>query len=1041
MFRKKILTVIFAVLSVVLASQGFAQTETPVGDEQGTFVSVAPDALVVLDLSGSMAWNPAGGSNIWGDSSCNGPFYWDNSSPHNVDCSRISIAKRALFSILDDDNNNLIDAQDMNSLGVRIGYMRFFNCNWEESNDYATGCNRLVTTISALGKDTGTSYQLTYCGNSTSCASSVSSCSSGECIAGASALGGTPLYGALTEAKSYLDVHKDKDNAKACRQKFVILITDGADTFTCSGNGGECQEHMYKRRRQVVAATKALNDAGYKVFVMGFGSSMPDYLKNTLNWAAYYGGTDNPLTENSGNAAAYDPAAITACQTDAATETSSDCGTSINYFKATNNDPGYLTLSGYAFLAANADDLTAALRSAISTIREATYSFTQSSIQAVRTIDENFLYEASFSPLLSPNNDPFWIGHLKRYSINSAGDIASTADWDAGSILSSRTASSRVIYTYKSGSLTEFNTTNITMADLDVTTETQRQLIIGFIRGGEQSGANAGWKLGDIYHSSPITIGTPSPYFYDRIDTASTKAFDSYRLTHDRPSSSGKRLILTGANDGQFHVFKAGESSAGGGSELWSFIPPNLLPKLKTIAHDTHPSSLGHQYFVDGPIYASDVWIGSGTGTTKLAADWRTMLVFGLGRGGSTKLWSSSSSCDSGISDSYSATYNYYCGYYAFDVTGDASHVEPIIPPAMTAGGTPMFKWHFGGTTALTATQGSHLGQPWSKMVMGRVKINGNEKWVGFIGGGYAGTDCKGGSSCDTRGKGFYVVDLIDGSILWTYTHSGPAGVVDGNVDYSLAGPAAVVDIDNDGFIDTAYIGDLGGDVWRFKFCLSSDGSSCNTANWSGGMLFETASGNIRPIYTMPSVAKDESGVIWVYFGTGDIADPTASNAQEKMYAVKDIDRTTKYTISDLDNITSGTYPGTSSKVGWYINLSGTGQKILADPTVFQGILYFTSFNPASATDPCQSGGEASLWAVDYKTGAGKFDSSARSTSIGSGIPSAPVVSLNPYGGTNIYASTSEGSGTGAHTKKIEPPSSENLNRGNLLYWRDLRVQ
>jgi Tfp pilus tip-associated adhesin PilY1 len=555
------------------------------------------------------------------------------------------------------------------------------------------------------------------------------------------------------------------------------------------------------------------------------------------------------------------------------------------------------------------------------------------------------------------------------------------------------------------------------MADLGSTTDANRLAIINFIRGGEQSGSNQDWKLGDIYHSSPVTIGTPSVYFYDRIDTATTKAFDTFRTGHQRPSSSGKRLILAGANDGQFHVFKTGETSA---------IPPNLLSKLTTITHATHPTSLGHQYFVDGPIYASDVWLGTGTGTTKVSTDWHTLLTFALGRGGTTNLWSSSSSCDSGINNIYSSTYPYYCGYYAFDITETLN--------------TPIFKWHLGGTTALTATEGGHLGQPWSKMIMGRVKISGNEKWVGFIGGGYSGTDCKGGGSCDTRGKGFYVVDLSNGSILWKFTHSGPDGVVNGGMDYSLAGPAATVDTDNDGFVDTAYIGDLGGDVWRFKFCVGS-ASGCTTSDWSGGMLFDSASGNIRPIYTMPTVAKDDLGNTWVYFGTGDVTDPTASNAQETMYAVKDNNRTTTYSSSDLDNITSGTYSSTSTKAGWYIRLSGTGQKILAEPSVFQGILYFTTFNPASATDPCASGGEASLWAVDYKTGAGKFTGDARSTVIGSGIPSAPVASLNPYGGTNIYASTSEASGTGAHTKNIAPPSSENLNRGNLLYWRDLRVQ
>ncbi|MEN6326063.1 MAG: PilC/PilY family type IV pilus protein [Syntrophomonas sp.] len=986
-------------------------------DDTATFISVAPNALILLDLSGSMAWNPAGGSEVWGNSSCSGTFYWSSGTGHDVNCSRIEIAKRAIFNIMDDDNNSTIDDQDSNSLGVQLGFMRYRDGD-DTAGNYSSGNIQLI-------KAFATKYSSIYCNNSTSCASTVTACSgSGECVVGETANGGTPLASSLREAKSYIDYYKSHDNADDCRQNFVILITDGADTYTCGGNGAECQSHMYKRRRDVVAATKALNDAGYKVFVVGFGSSMPDYLKNTLNWAAYHGGTDNPLTENSGSESAYDPTTITSCQTDTAIEAAACQGPSTADFRATNSDPGYLALSGFAFLASNADDLTSALRSAISTIREATYSFTQSSIQSVRTTDENYLYEASFTPLISPNNDPFWKGYLKRYSIDSSGNIATTADWDAGSILSARTADSRTIYTYKSGSLTAFNSTNITMADLGVTTDATRLAIINFIRGGEQSGSNQGWKLGDIYHSSPLTIGTPSVYFYDRIDTATTKAFDTYRLAHDRPSSSGKRLIVAGANDGQFHVFKTGETSAGGGSELWSFIPPNLLTKLTTIAHSTHPTALGHQYFVDGPLYASDVWLGSGSGTTKVSTDWHTLLAFGLGRGGSSNLWSSSSSCDSGINNTYSSTYNYYCGYYAFDITETTS--------------TPIFKWHLGGTTALTATEGSHLGQPWSKMIMGRVKISGNEKWVGFIGTGYAATDCKGGGGCDTRGKGFYVVDLNNGSILWKYTHSGPDGVVDGNMDYSLAGPPATVDTDNDGFVDTAYIGDLGGNVWRFKFCLGS-ASGCSTSNWSGGMLFDSSSGSIRPIYTMPTVAKDNLGNMWVYFGTGDLMDPTASNAQEKMHAVKDNDRTTTYNINDLDNITTGTYNGTDA--GWYINLSGTGQKILAEPTVFQGVLYFTTYNPASANDPCESGGEASLWAVDYKTGAGKFSNGDRSTNIGSGIPSAPVVSLNPYGGTNIYASTSEGSGGGAHTKNITPPTTENYNRGNLLYWRDLRVQ
>ena len=54
-------------------------------DETGLFTSIAPDAMIVLDLSGSMKWNPPGNHDAWNnptyeysDSVCAGPFYDDN---------------------------------------------------------------------------------------------------------------------------------------------------------------------------------------------------------------------------------------------------------------------------------------------------------------------------------------------------------------------------------------------------------------------------------------------------------------------------------------------------------------------------------------------------------------------------------------------------------------------------------------------------------------------------------------------------------------------------------------------------------------------------------------------------------------------------------------------------------------------------------------------------------------------------------------------------------------------------------------------------
>ena len=1097
MLKKLFFLVLIIILNLAILSNAFAQTtcangEDPPCDEQATFISVAPDALILLDLSGSMDYNPAGGNNKYGNSlSCvadtthcgsntdpqeNG-FRSSSTSGCNVDCSRLAIAKRALFNIMDDDNNNKIDSADSDSLGVRLGFMRFRDGN-DTSGNYASGNIKLIRGI-------GSTYQQIYCLASAtgSCASTLTSCvASGECIVGETDNGGTPLASALKEAKLYLDYHKGLDSAKDCRQKFVILLTDGSDTYACNGSGSECDDHSYDRRRATVAAAKALNDAGYKVFVIGFGSTMPAYLQNTLNWMAYYGGTDNPLVPNTGSTPpAYDPANVNlavSCPASGSppneTTGTSVCNSSTNgtcecpsnthggytadnTWYAASNDPGHTALSGYAFLAGDADTLVEALKSAMETIREATYTFSEASVQAVRTQEENFLYEATFQPL---NADSFWIGHLSRYQIDLVtGDIASTADWDAGSILSLRSASDRTIYTFKSTALTPFTTVNIVPGDVGVTTTTDRDMIVNFIRGGEIDSTYPyfGWKLGDIFHSFPVNIGAPSLYFFDTVDQSSLgcsnpvnasqtcKAFDLYRDAHPRDN---EKIIIIGANDGQLHAFKTGAVGSGG-SEAWSFLPPNFLPKLKSIAHSTHPTALSHQYFVDGYMSYAEVWLGTGSGTSKSPNDWHTVMVFGEGRGGNANLWSQSSSCDSLFNNYYVTTatppvyYPNYCGYYAFDLT-----TSPL---------SPQFKWRIGSHTALTAIQAGHLGQPWSKMIMGRVQKDGNEKWVGFIAGGYSGTNCAGGGTCDTRGKGFYVIDLGTGDVISSYTHDGN----DASMDYDLVANPASVDIDDDGFVDAAYVGDLGGNVWRFKFCKQVAGKCtlpAGVGDWTGGKLFNAGTTG-RRIFHMDAAAKDDRGNLWIYYGTGDNTDPTnvpTDGTQEKYFAIMDNDRTSTYTIGNLKDITNGTFnPLTDSATykGWYIRLTAPGEKVLAESTVFAGTIYFTTYVPASDSNPCNHGGSARLYAINYLTGAGVFTGSTpRYENIGEGVPSAPIVSVGPTGSVNIYASTSEGGRTKQLTKPTGntpacpvqpcPPLPENGGpKGLLFWWHDLRVQ
>jgi type IV pilus assembly protein PilY1 len=421
---------------------------------------------------------------------------------------------------------------------------------------------------------------------------------------------------------------------------------------------------------------------------------------------------------------------------------------------------------------------------------------------------------------------------------------------------------------------------------------------------------------------------------------------------------------------------------------------------------------------VDGPISVADVWLGTGSGATKSAADWKTLLVFGLGRGADPYLWSSSSDCLSDFSLVYDATRPHYCGFYAMDVTDTLN---------------PVYRWRITPTGA----QAPYLGDPWSKVVMHRLKVNGSEKWVGFMGGGHNWSVCNPydgtGTDCDKRGKGFFVIDLADGSVLWSYTREG-----DPNMNYALAGSPAVVDSDLDGFIDTVYIGDLGGNLWRFRFPGDS------TAGWTGSRLLARSDG-YGPVFGMPTVAKDAMGNLWVYWGTGDKTEPIVVGTNvERFFAVKDSDLSGTWTGANLDNITGTTYTDNGTKHGWYMNLAGAGEKVLGEAVVFGGQVYFTTYTPGGSgvTDPCNAAGIAKLYSVSYISGAGSLTGNARSITLGVGIPTAPTLSLNPFSPTpDLYVTVSGGSGTGATTIKAPVNPGGTSNRTNILHWRDRRLQ
>ena len=528
-----------------------------------------------------------------------------------------------------------------------------------------------------------------------------------------------------------------------------------------------------------------------------------------------------------------------------------------------------------------------------------------------------------------------------------------------------------------------------------------RDKVVGFIRGTDSYDDNSNnnttedrtWKLGDIFHSTPVVVGPPSQTYFDQGFSGAGGFADSYK--------NRTKVLYVGANDGMLHAFQAGTFNSGTGtynngtgSELWGYIPPNVLTTLQNMR--TNP----HKYYVDLKPAVADVWFyTTASQTTKVATEWHTVLVGGDRQGGNS--------------------------YFALDVTN---------PSGLNF---PSFLWTF---------TDSNLGQTWSEPVIGRIQmqVSGTivDRWVVFVAGGWDTTSSTGAGNASSRGNAFYVLDIKTGAVLFKYAYASSGDKQ--YMTWSMPSTPIAVDTNGDGFMDRVYVGDLGGQIWRF------DLSDTDSRQWSGKRFFVANSTNTatsgQPFYYAPAVAFDSQGTVWVYFGSGNRTDPQNLTSLNKFYAVQDTSGATPLNETNLADVTgSNTFATPASPaVGWFVRMAA-GEKVLSLPTVFNQIAFFTSYTPTASADPCVRSGTAKLYELHFLSGGGATNISgiqsaggflpvaigARSITLGTGVASSPVISVGADGSVQVTVGTTDGQVFG----------SAGLATGtlrNLLNWREV---
>jgi type IV pilus assembly protein PilY1 len=209
---------------------------------------------------------------------------------------------------------------------------------------------------------------------------------------------------------------------------------------------------------------------------------------------------------------------------------------------------------------------------------------------------------------------------------------------------------------------------------------------------------------------------------------------------------------------------------------------------------------------------------------------------------------------------------------------------------------------------------------------------------------------------------------------------------------------------------DAVYIGEnyYASSKWSARMWRLTTNNDINPANWSLGMLYNAIAG--QPSTAAPAATNDSSGNLWIFFGTGKyigLADATDTITQS-LYGIKDpcwtnttqvwsstcltassispsvastqlanVTGTNVYTTGAVNGGSTGktTFASLQSfiagKSGWYLNLTSSAtaitEKSLSKPSVFGGLVMFTSFIPSS--DLCAQGGSSYVYALYYLTG------------------------------------------------------------------------
>lgn len=521
--------------------------------------------------------------------------------------------------------------------------------------------------------------------------------------------------------------------------------------------------------------------------------------------------------------------------------------------------------------------------------------------------------------------------------------------------------------------------------------------------------------LGAIYHSQPVIVGPPREFVRD-------EAYDIFA----REQATRPTVVYAATVDGQLHAFLLADNTkrevshedeqADDGTEnneLWTFVPPIVLPKLIQNVNK-------HALLLDGAL------------TVKNVAYERQPADFSSGDYTDFVQWNTALVASSGNASSIEGG-----GYYfALDVTDPHGDIPEDFDTSVDVDtnprhDTPKFLWQlsrdgddeaqplFGESVPAAAITTIFYQEPDSPNPASEVAVailagglssppDGDatyidsddggfdyrsDLWAGPTGSAYAPRSrVRDWGDGDRADRSLTIVRLDNGEILYRFRgRADDPQVVDSNREREVGflSPISGTPVPFPGLpgqVSTKiFVGDTEGMLWVI------DVTSSDPDDWTMKIAWDAYNGVpeadieldeddpdrvvVGPVETVPVVSVTDDNEPVVIFSTG---------SQESFYETEG----RNYVISLTDPADDTTAAGAGYRRNWQIDLgkdapalgdavfpSGDfnewgrdGQRVTGPLNIFDGVLYFSTFVPSE--EPCEVG-VSRIWGVDYDEGAG----------------------------------------------------------------------